>query len=339
MSVSTRSISSTSQTEPSSSLIIEPSSVWLVIQCPPPESVGGSDKRLGGAGEYCGHLISPAGSRDHPLPSRESMSLGPLSPWKMTLVWRKADNVTTFTDGYRTWLKGPQGIQQRLNSQRFPWEPDFVAPPVIDPCRCCTCIRKVARERWRRRSALCPSNYNTWLACPLSAPRTSTMHLTGTLNRRRQAASLAYLWDCCRHRCETEYKLAGCCRSRTGPRRGNEESHNSDCTLHTVFSLGVEVGRRQASIGCRSLVCIDTLERDLSVIECHLFDGECRPQSGQVWWSSALASSSWRDSRKRPAGEHVTRHAINDVQLSKVGRGLGDRTLRNLGFLSATLDI
>ena len=32
------------------------------------------------------------------------------------LVWRKADNWTAFTDGYRTWINGPQGLQQRLNT-------------------------------------------------------------------------------------------------------------------------------------------------------------------------------------------------------------------------------
>lgn len=41
------------------------------------------------------------------------------------LVWRKADNWTAFTDGHRTWIAGPNGLQQRLNWQRFPWEPDY----------------------------------------------------------------------------------------------------------------------------------------------------------------------------------------------------------------------
>lgn len=27
-----------------------------------------------------------------------------------------------FTDGFRTWVNGPLGLQQRLNSERFPWE-------------------------------------------------------------------------------------------------------------------------------------------------------------------------------------------------------------------------
>ena len=38
------------------------------------------------------------------------------------LVWRKADNVAAFTDGSRTWVNGPYGLQERPNDQRFPWE-------------------------------------------------------------------------------------------------------------------------------------------------------------------------------------------------------------------------
>ena len=38
------------------------------------------------------------------------------------LIWRKADNWTGFTDGYRTWVLGPHGLQQRLSTQRFSWE-------------------------------------------------------------------------------------------------------------------------------------------------------------------------------------------------------------------------
>jgi len=43
------------------------------------------------------------------------------------LVWRKADNWTAFTDGYRTWINGPKGLQSRLNTERFDWE---AVPPV-----------------------------------------------------------------------------------------------------------------------------------------------------------------------------------------------------------------
>jgi hypothetical protein len=39
------------------------------------------------------------------------------------LVWSKADNLTSFTDGYHTWILGPYGLQERLNTQRFAWEP------------------------------------------------------------------------------------------------------------------------------------------------------------------------------------------------------------------------
>ena len=45
------------------------------------------------------------------------------------LVWRKADNWTAFTDGFQSWVNGPLGVQQRLNTQRFWWEanPDQLA--------------------------------------------------------------------------------------------------------------------------------------------------------------------------------------------------------------------
>ena len=38
------------------------------------------------------------------------------------LVWRKADNRTAFTDGYRSWINGPNGLEQRLNTELLPWE-------------------------------------------------------------------------------------------------------------------------------------------------------------------------------------------------------------------------
>jgi LysM repeat protein len=47
------------------------------------------------------------------------------------LVWRKVDNWTAFTDGYHTWVNGPNGIQERLNTQRFPWEANPDHLPVV----------------------------------------------------------------------------------------------------------------------------------------------------------------------------------------------------------------
>ena len=40
------------------------------------------------------------------------------------MAWRKADNWTAFTDGYRTWINGPNGLVMRLNTERFDWEAD-----------------------------------------------------------------------------------------------------------------------------------------------------------------------------------------------------------------------
>ena len=47
------------------------------------------------------------------------------------LVWRKADNWTAFTDGYRTWVNGPNGLEIRGNTERFAWEQD--PPPASAP--------------------------------------------------------------------------------------------------------------------------------------------------------------------------------------------------------------
>ncbi|MHB8620314.1 MAG: G1 family glutamic endopeptidase [Chloroflexota bacterium] len=60
------------------------------------------------------------------------------------LVWRKADNWTAFTDGYHTWVNGPNGIQQRLNNERFPWEHDRTQANSPSPVWCCVDASKVA---------------------------------------------------------------------------------------------------------------------------------------------------------------------------------------------------
>ncbi len=56
------------------------------------------------------------------------------------LVWRKSDNLAAFTNGSETWVDGPFGLQRRLNSQRFSWEPNADNLPIVptpqagDPC-------------------------------------------------------------------------------------------------------------------------------------------------------------------------------------------------------------
>jgi Domain of unknown function (DUF4232) len=58
------------------------------------------------------------------------------------LVWRKVDNWTAFTDGNRTWVQGPFGLQSRLNTQRFWWEANpegfAITPPPAPGDRCHT---------------------------------------------------------------------------------------------------------------------------------------------------------------------------------------------------------
>lgn len=52
---------------------------------------------------------------------------------KGLMAWRKADNWTAFTDGYHTWINGPNGLQERLNTDRFPWEAATPAPAPAAP--------------------------------------------------------------------------------------------------------------------------------------------------------------------------------------------------------------
>ncbi len=51
------------------------------------------------------------------------------------LTWRKADNWTGFSDGQRTWINGPEGLQQRLNSEQFPWEAAVTQRLTLDQLR------------------------------------------------------------------------------------------------------------------------------------------------------------------------------------------------------------
>ena len=56
------------------------------------------------------------------------------------LVWRKVDNLVAFTDGARTWVNGPAGLQERANGDRFEWEAaDSPTPvPISNPERLIT---------------------------------------------------------------------------------------------------------------------------------------------------------------------------------------------------------
>ena len=74
------------------------------------------------------------------------------------LAWRKADNWTAFTDGYRTWVNGPNGLQQRLNTERFEWEADYapgggIATPTPAPTTPPTQIPQPARATFELNPA------------------------------------------------------------------------------------------------------------------------------------------------------------------------------------------
>jgi len=48
------------------------------------------------------------------------------------MVYRKSDNFLAFTDGYRTWIYGPRGVERpRLNTERYPWEKERLTPKAL----------------------------------------------------------------------------------------------------------------------------------------------------------------------------------------------------------------
>ena len=69
-------------------------------------------------------VMGPCVSNETPAPNGDSLQ----QTANGLAVYRAADNWTAFTDGFRTWINGPFGVQQRLNTERFPWEPDAGSP-------------------------------------------------------------------------------------------------------------------------------------------------------------------------------------------------------------------
>jgi hypothetical protein len=49
------------------------------------------------------------------------------------MIWRKAHNLILFTNGWRTWLLGPCGLQSRANGERLPWERGEACPDGSPP--------------------------------------------------------------------------------------------------------------------------------------------------------------------------------------------------------------
>ena len=78
---------------------------------------------------------------------------------------RAADNRAAFTDGYRTWIKGPSGLQVRLNTEQFDWEgqPDLgtvtVAPGAAIQIRAMTSLNRQSSTPSQRGVALAIADY------------------------------------------------------------------------------------------------------------------------------------------------------------------------------------
>ncbi|HEY8694255.1 MAG TPA: hypothetical protein VIR57_16115 [Chloroflexota bacterium] len=63
---------------------------------------------------------------------------------KGLMAWRKADNWTAFTNGYKTWINGPSGLVSRLNTERFSFEHD--AGTLAGMWGCSTALAKISAD-------------------------------------------------------------------------------------------------------------------------------------------------------------------------------------------------
>ena len=91
------------------------------------------------------------------------------------MAWRKADNWTAFTDGYRTWINGPNGLVQRLNTERFEWEADYapgggIATPTPTPTPIATSTPIPAPV-----ATITPTAVPTPLPAPTTTPSPTTV--------------------------------------------------------------------------------------------------------------------------------------------------------------------
>jgi hypothetical protein len=82
------------------------------------------------------------------------------------MAWRKADNWTAFTDGASTWINGPNGVESRLNDERFPWE--AAASPTSEPMPMNIADQPTVTATAAASPTPAPSSRSDWLPGPLA---------------------------------------------------------------------------------------------------------------------------------------------------------------------------
>jgi glucose/arabinose dehydrogenase len=76
-------------------------------------------------------VMGPCVGNETPSPNGDSLQ----QTANGLAVYRAADNWTAFTDGFRTWINGPLGVQSRLNTERFSWEEGGSFNPAVTTLR------------------------------------------------------------------------------------------------------------------------------------------------------------------------------------------------------------
>ncbi|HEX2924402.1 MAG TPA: hypothetical protein VHS28_10280 [Chloroflexota bacterium] len=87
-----------------------------------PQEIGAAAGFIGGFADLAGRIPDVVGKPTEPEHKDPNSGDTVQHTTRGMMVWRKADNWIVFTDGSRTWLMGPQGLQVRDNNQQFSWE-------------------------------------------------------------------------------------------------------------------------------------------------------------------------------------------------------------------------
>lgn len=111
------------------------------------------------------------------------------------LVWRKADNWTAFTDGYHTWINGPNGIQERLNAQCLPWETACLNQPAGSTATTVTFTSVVGAQPGGTASVTVQTSPNTVCAIDYFGPLGADRYELGLLHRKTTDGNGVVTWS------------------------------------------------------------------------------------------------------------------------------------------------
>ncbi len=111
------------------------------------------------------------------------------------LVWRKADNWTAYTDGYHTWVNGPYGLRERLNTECFAWEAGCLHPIPSNPSTTVTFSSVTGASPGGRASVTVQTSPNAVCVIDYWGPNGRDRYEFGALHVKRADSNGVVSWS------------------------------------------------------------------------------------------------------------------------------------------------